>query len=252
MPRLSPEYPGFLEAPAKDAGGIPSGSIEPQQSHQEQRGLDHESLVARIWEIQENHTARAYFSIVELGDTRVSTVLEKAGIVPPIPESANPFNEDTEERLHEQWWEEHPEGLEEFRRSIDRREEIFGTLYLGAGLQHLTSGKFYHLSDAPSEFTPDELVEFFRQKYETPTVLIEHSLDRLGLLPPLEAMNLLPTIQRPHERPEWDKEQRREWSDESPEYERRIEILKRLHIGALTDCLLDELLPERKSVYSSI
>ncbi|MBI4130796.1 hypothetical protein HY468_05745 [Candidatus Roizmanbacteria bacterium] len=108
-----------------------SGEEGLPQNPQEQRGLEHVALVARIQEIQKDNISRAYFIEVELG--RLLPALEETGIV-PVVESPNPYNPEVDKEKFEQWITEHQKEMDEFRRNLEKHEEILTYLYFGATL----------------------------------------------------------------------------------------------------------------------
>ena len=57
--------------------------------------------------------------------------LEQAGIVPVI-ESPNPYEFGDDAVKHEQWWENHPAEVEQFLEGVEKRDEVFRILYVGA------------------------------------------------------------------------------------------------------------------------
>ena len=75
------------------------------------------------------------FFEAELEEKGLLSELEDMDII-PVVENPNPYDFGTELEAHEKWWEEHQELGEEFRKSMDKREEVFNLLLLGSILGH--------------------------------------------------------------------------------------------------------------------
>lgn len=65
--------------------------------------------------------------------------LENLGVLTTV-ENPNPYNPESDEIHHEQWWEEHKTEMTSFRESIELRENALKYLFIGSILGH-----FYNL-----------------------------------------------------------------------------------------------------------
>ena len=73
--------------------------------------------------------------LVEVALSKVGVLqdLEEIGLV-PVLENPNPFDIDTDEAAHENWWENHPAEAEQFERAYHLRERVLNAIYAGTVL----------------------------------------------------------------------------------------------------------------------
>ena len=88
------------------------------------------------------HSRPSYYSAffeLELHRTGLISQLEADGVV-PIVNNPNPYDPETTEEQHEQWWDEHPEEGAKFSAKIDHRELTLLNLYIGSILGKFLKG----------------------------------------------------------------------------------------------------------------
>lgn len=92
--------------------------------------------------LQEVQDTPAYAGVFEgdLDHLGLLSALEELGIM-PVVENPNPFNVESDEDQHDQWWKQHPEEAGEFHRDFERREDVLKHLYFGAILGHLAGAR---------------------------------------------------------------------------------------------------------------
>ena|SRR5258708_38301749 len=102
--------------------------------------LSKRGILDYLSKVQQEPTYSLYFEVM-LNKVGLLPELESAGIVPVVT-NPNPFNVESEEEQHEQWWNDHPEVGEKFSNEVETRELRLRELFMGAVLGHVFDDLF--------------------------------------------------------------------------------------------------------------